>query len=232
MNKRILVLALLAAPVAALAHNAPGALRLGVSETHVGMGAGASANMPGLQIGVGGMYHGVGIRAGVSYARGAGASLETLGVRATANPRAALSPYASLGVIDLASLSGATSTVRGYQINQFTGAITPTTTTTNLPVRGVLMGYGFVGLRARLNLNPRWQIAAHAGVGAGVGGSTTGLPAAAPGGSPFATDMGVAIRYRVTPHAVAALTYSREVIPVRGASFRSSGIALTVARTF
>ena len=231
MNK-LLVLALLAAPVAALAHNAPGALRLGVSETHVGMGAGASANMPGLALGVGGLYRGVGVRASLSYARGAGASLETLDVRAVVNPTAPLSPYASLGTIDLADLSGATSTATTYAVNPTTGVITPTTTTQALPVRGVLMGYGFVGLRARLDLNPRWQIAAHAGVGAGIGGSTTGLPAATPGGSPFATDMGVAIRYRVTPRAVAALTYSREVIPVRGTTFRSDGVSLTVARTF
>ena len=228
MNKRILVLALVCAPVAALAHKG-GALRLGVSETHVGM-ASASANMPGLQIGVGGMYHGVDIRAGVSYARGAGASLETFGVRATANPRAALSPYASLGMIDLADLSGATTTTN-YQVNAG-GLITPTTTTTDLPVRGVVMGYGLVGLRARLDLNPRWSLAAHAGIGAGFGGSTTGLPAVGGGRSPFATSVGASLQYRVTPHAVAALTYTREVIPVRGATFRREGVALTMARTF
>lgn len=230
MNKRILVLALLAAPVAALAHNAPGILRFGVSQMHVVMG-GAAANMPGLRLGVGGQYRGVGIRAGVSYARSGSASLETLDIRATANPRAALSPYTALGMIDLADLSGATSTATTYQVNSG-GLITPTTTTQALPVRGVVMGVGFVGVRARLNLNPRWSLAAHAAVGAGFGGSVTGLPAAAPGGSPFATDMGVAIRYRVTPHAVAALTYSREVIPVRGATFRSEGVSLTVVRTF
>lgn len=230
MKKHLLVLSLAALPVAALAHNAPGTLRLGVSETHAAL-AGASANMPGLRLGVGGQYRGVGIRAGVSYARGAGASLETLGVRATANPRAALSPYLAAGMIDLASLSGATSSTTIYQVNSG-GLITPITTTTNLPPRGVVMGYGFVGLRARVALNPRWQIAAHAGVGAGVGGSTTGLPAAAPGGNPFATSFGAGMRYRISRHTTAALTYSREVIPVRGATFRSSGIALTVARTF
>ena len=230
MNKRILVLALLAAPAAALAHTG-GTLRLGVSQMHVGMGAGASANMPGLRLGVGGQYRGVGIHAGVSFARGAGASLETLGVRATASPHATLSPYASLGMIDLAALSGATSSQTTYQVNSG-GLITPTTTTTALPPRGVLMGYGFVGLRARLNLNPRWSASAHAGIGAGIGGSVTGLPPTPAGRSPFATSIGVAIRYRVTPHTVAALTYTREVIPVRSATFRSSGIALTVARTF
>lgn len=233
MKKRIAIfaLALALAPIAAMAHNAPGALRLGVSYDHTTM-AGASANMPVLSLGVGGQYHGVGVLASLSYTRGAGASLETFGVRVVTSPRAALSPYLAAGMIDLASLSGATSTVQGYQINQFTGAITPTTTTTDLPVRGVVMGYGFVGLRAKVALNPRWQIAAHAGVGAGFGGSVTGLPATTGSHSPFATDMGVAIRYRVTGHATAALTYTRELIPVRGATFRSSGVSLTVVRIF
>ena len=229
-QKNLLLLTLALAPVAALAHTG-GALRLGVSQMHVGMGAGASANMPGLRLGVGGQYRGVGVRASLSYARGAGASLESLNVRAIASPRAALSPYASLGMIDLASLSGATSTATTYQVNSG-GLITPTTTTTDLPVRGVVMGYGFVGLRARVALNPRWQIAAHAGIGAGIGGSATGLPAAAPGGSPFATSFGAGIRYRVTPHTVAALSYSRTAIPIRGAAFCSEGVSLTVARTF
>ena len=230
--RNLLLLTLALAPVAALAHNAPGTLRLGVSETHVGM-AGASANMPGLSLGVGGQYHGVGVRASLSYARGAGASLslETLDIRATANPRAALSPYASLGVIDLASLSGATSTATTYQVNSG-GLITPTTTTQALPPRGVVMGVGFVGLRARLNLNPRWSLAAHAAVGAGFGGSVTGLPASAGGRSPFATSFGAGMRYRISRHTTAALIYSREVIPVRGVTFKSEGIALTVARTF
>ena len=230
MKKNLWLLALALAPVAALAHTPGGVLRLGVSQMHVGMG-GASANMPGLQIGVEGMYHGVGIRSGVSFARGAGASLEVLNVRATANPRAALSPYASLGMIDLSSLSGATSTVTAYQVNSG-GLITPTTTTQALPLRGVVMGDAFVGLRAEAALNPRWSLAAHAGIGAGIGGSTTGLPSASSGANPFATDLGVAIRYRVTPHAVAALTYSRLAVPVRGATFKSEGVALTVVRTF
>ncbi len=230
MNKLgIAILAL--APAVALAHNAPGTLRLGVSQMHVAMGAGAAANMPGLRLGVGGVYHGVGIRAGVSYARGAGASLENLGVRATANPRAALSPYASAGVIDLASLSGATSTATTYQVNSG-GLITPITTATNLPPRGVVMGVGFVGLRARLDLNPHWSVSAHAGIGAGIGGSVTGLPATTGSHSPFATDLGMGIRYRVTPHAIAVLTYSRLAVPVRGVTFKSEGVALTVARTF
>ncbi len=231
MNKLgIAIFALALAPTVALAHNAPGTLRLGVSETHAAL-AGASANMPGLRLGVGGQYRGVGIRAGVSYARGAGASLETFRVRAVANPHAALSPYASLGMIDLASLSGVTSTTTAYSVNTSTGQITPTTTTTDLPVRGVLMGYGFVGLRARVALNPRWALAAHAGIG-GVGGSTTGLPSAAPGGNPFATSFGAGMRYRISRHTTAALTYTREVIPVRGATFHDEGVELSVARTF
>ena len=228
-QKNLLLLTLALAPVAALAHTG-GTLRLGVSEIHVGMGAGASANMPGLHLGVGGLYRGVGIQTGVSFAHGAGASLEVLNVRATANPTAVLSPYLSAGMIDMASLDGATSTT-DYQVNSG-GLITPITTTTNLPPRGVTMGYGFAGLRARLDLNPRWQIAAHAGIGAGIGGSTTDLPASAGGRSPFATDMGAAIRYRVTSHAVAALTYTREVIPVRGTTFRNAGVELSMARTF
>ena len=231
-QQKLLTLVLALAPVTALAHtSSPGALRLGVSETHVGM-AGASANMPGLTLGVGGLYRGVGVRAGLSYARGAGASLEVLNVRATASPRAVVSPYMSVGLVDLASLSGATSSQTTYGINPTTGVITPTTTTQTLPPCGVVMGDAFVGLRAMLDLNPRWFLAAHAAVGAGFGGSVTGLPAAAPGGSPFATDMGVAIRYRVTGHAIAALTYSRLAVPVRGVTFKSEGVALTVARTF
>ncbi len=230
MNKLgIAILAL--APSVALAHNSPGTLRLGVSYNHTSL-SGAAANMPGLTLGVGGQYHWVGIRAGVSYARGDGASLETFGARAVASPHAAVSPYMSVGLVDLASLSGATSTATTYQVNSG-GLITPITTVTNLPVRGVVMGYGFAGLRARLDLNnPRWQIAAHAGIGTGIGGSTTGLPTAAPGGSPFATSVGASLRYRVTPHAVAALTYTRVAIPVRGVTFRSEGVELSMGRIF
>ncbi len=229
-QQKLLTLVLALAPVTALAHtSSPGALRLGVSETHVGM-AGASANMPGATLAVGGRYRGVWVRAGLSFARGAGASLEVLNVRATANPTAALSPYLAAGLIDLTSLDGATSTT-DYQVNAG-GLITPTTTTTNRPLRGAVMGYGFVGLRARVDLNPRWQIAAHAAIGAGFGGSVTGLPATSQGGSPFATDLGMVIRYRVTGHATAALTYTREVIPVRGATFRSEAVELSMVRTF
>ena len=227
MIKRIAILGLALAPSVALAHTG-GTLRLGVSETHAAL-SGAAANMPGLTLGVGGQYRGVGIRAGVSFARGDGASLETFGARAVASPHAAVSPYASLGMIDLASLGGATTTT-DYQVHSG-GLITPTTTTTNLPPRGVAMGYGFVGLRARLDLNPRWQIAAHAAVGAGIGGSVTGLPAGTTDGSPLATSFGAGIRYRISPHAIAALTYSRTAIPVRGATFRCSGVALTMVRT-
>ncbi|AWP23158.1 hypothetical protein C4901_07310 [Acidiferrobacter sp. SPIII_3] len=233
MIKRIAILGLALAPSVALAHNSPGTLRFGISETHVGM-AGAAANMPGLTLGVGGQYHGVGIRAGVSYARSGGASLEALRIRATASPRATLSPYLSAGMIDLASLGGATSSAITYAVNPTTGVITPATTITDLPPRGVVMGYAFAGLRARVALNPRWALAAHAGIGAGIGGSVTGLPASSAGGgrSPFATLFGAGIRYRVTPHTVAALSYSRTAIPVRGATFRCSGVALTMARTF
>ena len=230
MNKLgIAIFGLALAPAVALAHN--GTLRLGISETHASL-AGVSANMPGLSLGVGGVWHGLGIRAGVSYARGAGASLETLGVCATVNPTAVLSPYASLGMIDLADLSGATSTAITYAVNPTTGVITPTTTTQALPPRGVVMGVGLVGLRARVALNPRWALAAHAALGAGIGGSTTGLPASAGIRSPFATDLGMGIRYRISPHAIAALTYSRTTVPVRGATFKSEGVALTMVRIF
>ena len=229
MNK-LALFALALAPIPAMAH-AGGALRLGVSYNHTSL-SGASANMPGATLGVGGRYRGVGVRAGLSFARGAGASLEVLNVRATANPTAALSPYLAAGLIDLASLSVATSSQTTYGINPATGVITPTTTTQALPPRGVVMGVGLVGLRARVALNPHWQIAAHAGIGAGIGGSTTGLPASAGSRSPFATDLGMVIRYRVTGHATAALTYTRDVIPVRGATFRSEAVELSMVRTF
>ena len=232
MKKNLFAVAVLAlAPGVAAAAGGSGALRLGVSETHVGM-AGASANMPGFSLGVGGLYRGVGIHAGVSFARGAGASLEVLNVRATASPHAAVSPYMSVGLVDLASLSGATSSQTDYGINPTTGVITPTTTTQALPPRGVLMGYGFVGLRAKVALNPRWSLAAHAALGAGIGGSVTGLPASAGSHSPFATDLGMGVRYRVTPHAVAAITYSRLAVPVRGATFRSEAVELSMVRIF
>ena len=230
MKKRnFLILSLAALPLTALAHN--GTLRLGISETHASL-SGASATMPGATLGVGGLYRGVGIRAGVSYAHGAGASLETFWVRATASPRAVLSPYLSAGAIDLASLSGATSTATDYQVSSG-GLISPVTTTIGLPTRGVVMGFGFVGLRAHYILNPRFFLTAHAGIGAGVGGSAAGLSATSQGGgSPFATSLGVGMRYRVTGHATAALSYSRVAIPIRGATFRSSGVSLTVARRF
>ena len=229
-NLWLLTLALALAPIPALAHT-PGALRLGVLEAHTSL-SGASANMPGATLAVGGRYRGVGVRAGLSFARGAGASLEVLNVRATASPHAVVSPYMSVGLVDLASLSVATSATTDYQVNAG-GLITPTTTTQALPPRGVVMGYGLAGLRARLDLNPRWQIVAHAGIGAGVGGSAAGLPATSQGGgSPFATSFGAGMRYRISPHAVAALTYTRVAIPVRGATFRSSGVSLTMVRTF
>ncbi len=236
MNRNNLLLALTlsaALPVTALAHvtSLGGALRFGAFESHAAL-AGASANMPGLRLGVGGLYRGVDIRARVSYARGDGASLETFGVRAVASPRAVLSPYLSAGMIDLASLTGATGTATAYSVNPTTGVITPTITTTDLPPRGVVMGVAFVGLRARVALNPRWALAAHAALGAGIGGSVTGLPSTTGSRSPFAMSMGVGMRYRVGDGSVVALTYTREVVPVRGATFRSSGVSLTMARTF
>ena len=226
--KYLLVPLLAALPMAAMAHTNPGALRLGVFYNHTSL-AGAPANMPGLRLGVGGLYRGVDIRAGVSYARGDGASLETFGVRAVASPRAVLSPYLSAGMIDLASLTGATSSQTTYGINPVTGVITPTTTTTDLPARGVVMGDAFVGLRAKVALNPRWSLAAHAALGAGIGGSVTGLPVTTGSRSPFATDLAMGVRYRVTPHTVAALAYTRTAIPVRGASFLSSGVSVQVS---
>ena len=232
MKKNLFAVAVLAlAPGVAAAAGGSGALRLGVSETHVGM-AGASANMPGFSLGVGGLYRGVGIHAGVSFARGAGASLEVLNVRATASPHAAVSPYMSVGLVDLASLSGATSSQTTYGINPATGVITPTTTTQALPPMSAIMGYGFVGLRARYSLQPRVIPLAHAALGAGFGGSTTGLQPAAAAASPLATSLGVGMRYRVTRRLAAGLTYTRVVVPVRGATYRSGEVAIQVSALF
>ena len=172
MMKNPLVLLLAALPMAAVAHtNHSARLQIGVFQNHVTLG-GAAGNLAGLSIGVKGMSRhlgGMGVRARLSYAAGNGASLETLAARIVAYPRQGISPYVSLGALDLSTLSGVTSVTTSYSINPMTGIISPTTTTTALPPIGMAMGYGFVGLRAHYRLNPHLVLTAHAALGAGVG---------------------------------------------------------------
>ena len=237
MKKSIFAVAVVFALAPGLAFASPHGARLqvGAFQNHVGFG-GAAGNLSGMSLGIKGVSRrlgGVGVRAGVSYSRGAGASLETLDVRAVANPAAALSPYLSAGVVDLSLLSGATSSATTYSINQATGVISPVTTTTALPPTSMVMGVGFVGLRARYALNPRLLLAAHAALGAGFGGSATGLPPAAAGAtSPLATSVGLGMRYAMTRHTSVGLTYTRTSIPNRGATFLSSGVSVQVSALF
>lgn len=234
-NVLLLPLLLAALPTTALAHTNPGAgLQVSASQNFVTFG-GASGNLSGLSLGVKGVSRrldGAGVRARLSYAVGGGASLEALAVRVVAYPRQGISPYTSVGVLDLSALSGATATTTSYSINPTTGVINPTTTTVPLSPTGVVMGYGFVGLRAHRALNPRLSLTAHAALGTGVGGSTTGLPASSGTGNALATSLGVGMRYRVTKSLDAALTYTRIAIPVRGTTFQSSGIAIQASYLF
>lgn len=232
--KNVLPLLLAALPMTALAHTHDARLQVSASQNFVTFD-GASGNLSGLSLGVKGVSRrldGAGVRARLSYAVGGGASLEALAVRVVAYPRQVISAYASVGVLSLNSLSGATSVTTAYSINTTTGAIIPSTTTVDLPPVSVTTGDVFVGLRAHTTLNPRLVLNAHAALGTGVGGSTTGLPAAASASNPLATSLGVGMRYRITKSLDAALTYSRTSIPIRGADLKSSGVIATVSYLF
>jgi hypothetical protein len=234
MKKLFAVAVLALAPgIAAAAGGAR--LQVGLSQNNVAFG-GADGNLAGAYLGVSGVSRrlgGVGVRARLSYAvGGGGASLETLAVRAVAYPRQGISPYLGLGVLDLSTLAGATSVATSYAINTTTGVISPVTTTTALPPTSLVMGVGLVGLRARYVVNPRLLLTAHAALGAGFGGSTTGLPPAAGSASQLATSLGVGMRYAMTRRLDAALTYTRTAIPVRGATYRSGEVAIQVSALF
>ena len=221
-------------PAAALAHTPGARIQVSAFQNHVAFG-GAAGNLSGLALGIHGVSHrlgGIGVHARLGYAVGDGASLETLGARIVAYPHRGISPYMSLGAVDLSSLSGATSATTSYQVNTTTGAITPTTTITQLPPVGVVMGDVFAGLRGRYALNPRMSLVAHAALGDGVGGSVTGLAASAPGSSTLATSYGVGMRYRVTKAMDARLVYSRTSIPVRGSTFKSGGVSVGMSYLF
>ena len=200
----IAALVLASMPCLASAHGAR--VQVGGLQDHVTFGGG-TANMSGASLGITGVSHrlgGIGIRARFGYADGFGASLETLGVRVVGSPRRRISPYMSLGVLDLSSL----------------------------PPVGVVMGDVFAGLRGRYVINPRLSLMAHVAMGEGIGGSVTGLAPQANTGSVLATSFGVGARYRVTNRLNAGVSYTRESIPVRGSTFKNDGIEARVSYLF
>ena len=139
------VMALVSMPCIASAHGAR--VQVGGLQDHVTLGGG-TANLSGAFLGISGVSHrlgGIGIRARLGYADGFGASLETLGVRVVGSPRRRISPYVSLGVLDLSSL--AVPPMVSYVFN--TTTFTQSTVTTNPPPVGVVMGDVFAGLRGR-----------------------------------------------------------------------------------
>ncbi len=235
LNHQYLLAAAIAAtlPTVAMAHQGARVTVGGVYQ-HISL-AGAGGNLSGATLGIEGVSRrlsGVGVRARLSYAVGNGAELETLGARIVAYPHRGISPYMSLGAVDLSNLAGATSATTSYQVNTSTGAITPTTTITHLPSVGVVMGDAFVGLRGRYAINHRLALAAHVALGEGVGGSVTGLAPQSSGGSTLATSFGAAMSYRLSGGADLSLGYSQESIPMRGATFKSSGVTAAVSRRF
>ena len=224
----IAALVLASMPCLASAHGAR--VQVGGLQDHVTFGGG-TANMSGASLGITGVSHrlgGIGIRARFGYADGFGASLETLGVRVVGSPRRRISPYVSLGVLDLSSL--AVPPMVSYVFN--TTTFTQSTVTTNPPPVGVVMGDVFAGLRGRYVVNPRLSLMAHAAIGEGIGGSVTGLASQANTGSVLATSFGVAVRYRVTNRLNAGVSYTRESIPVRGSTFKNDGIEARVSYLF
>ncbi|MDA8205133.1 MAG: hypothetical protein M0Z36_03620 [Thermaerobacter sp.] len=210
-SQLIAVLALAAMPCIASANGAR--VQVGGLQDHVSFGGG-TANLSGAFLGISGVSRrlgGIGIRARLGYADGFGASLETLGVRVVGSPHQRISPYASLGVLDLSSL-----------------AVPPTTSY----VFNLVMGDVFAGLRGRYVVNPRLSLMAHAAMGEGVGGSVTGLAPQSGTGSVLATSFGVAMRYRVTNRLSAGVSYTQESIPARGSTFKNDGIEARVSYLF
>ena len=227
-SQLIAVLALAAMPCIASANGAR--VQVGGLQDHVSFGGG-TANLSGAFLGISGVSRrlgGIGIRARLGYADGFGASLETLGVRVVGSPRRRISPYVSLGVLDLSSL--AVPPMVSYVFN--TTTFTQSTVTTNPPPVGVVMGDVFAGLRGRYVINPRLSLMVHAAMGEGIGGSVTGLAPQSGTGSVLATSFGVAMRYRVTNRLSAGVSYTQESIPARGSTFKNDGIEARVSYLF
>ena len=119
-----------------------------------------------------------------------------------------------------------------YSVNPQTGVITPQQTAVAVPPAGVVTGFVFAGLHAAIPVNANLSLVGHAAIGAGLGGSVTGLPPAQGARSEVATSYGVAMRYDLADGPTLSVGYDRESIPVRGATFKSGGVAVSVSYLF
>ena len=232
MNRQHLLAAAIAAtlPTVAMAHNMGARVSLGGDFQHIAVGQSAG-NMPGIEFGISQQAAGLGIRARLSLARGAGAELDSGSVRLLAYPRNRVSPYLTVGGLSLSGLDGVAVTT-DYSVNPTSGAITPVAVTAPVAPVGITMGFAFLGLHAAIPVNANLSLVGHAAIGAGLGGSATGLPAVAGAHGEIARSVGVAMRYRLAAGPVLSIGYSAQSIPVRGATFQSSGVVASVGRRF
>ena len=234
MNRQYLLAAAIAAallPTVAVAHNHGARVSVGGSYQHVAIGQSAG-NMPGITFGISQQAAGIGIRARLSLARGAGAELDTGSVQILAYPHHRVSPYLTVGGLALSNLSG-TASETVYSVNTTTGAISGSQVPVAVPPASVAMGFVFAGLHASVPVNSRLSLDGHVALGAGIGGSATGLPPAAGARNEIAHEVGVALRYRLAHRGpVLSIGYDQESIPVRGATFKSGGVIASVGRRF
>ena len=217
-------------PTVAMAHNRGARVSLGGSYQHVSAGQ-AAGNLPAITFGISQDAGGIGIRARISLARGAGAELDSGSVRLLAYPHHRVSPYLTVGGLALSNLAGV-ATETDYSINPTTGVITPQQTAVAVPPASFAMGFVFAGLHASVPVNSRLSLTGHVAIGGGIGGSAVGLPPAQGARSEIARSYGVAMRYDLADGPILSIGYDQESIPVRGAVFKTGGIEASVARRF
>jgi hypothetical protein len=232
MNQHVLAAAVAAAllPTVAMAHNQGARVSVGGTYQHLAIGQ-AAGNLPAITFGISQDAGGIGIRARLSLARGAGAELDSGSVRLLAYPRNRVSPYLSVGGLSLSNLAG-TATETTYAVNPTTGVIAPQQVPVAVPPASVVTGFAFAGLHASVPVNSRLSLRAHAAIGAGLGGAATGLPPAAGARSDLARSVGVAMRYRLAGGPILSIGYDQESLPMRGAVFKTGGIEASVGRRF
>ncbi len=217
-------------PTVAMAHNHGARVSVGGSYQHVAIGV-ASGNLPGVDFGISQRAGGIGIRARLSLARGAGAELDSGSLRFLAYPGRRVSPYLSVGGLSLSNLAG-TATETTYAVNPMTGVITPQQVAVAVPPVGVVTGFAFLGLHSSIPVNSALTLTGHVAIGAGLGGSATGLPPAGGAHSDLARAYGVAMRYRLPDGPVLSVGYSQESLPMRGSVLKVGGIEASVGRRF
>ena len=231
LNQHVLAVAVAATFLPTVAMDHQGArVTVGGVYQHLAIGQ-AAGNLPGITFGISQRAEGIGIRARLAVARANGAELDSGSVRFLAYPGRRVSPYLTVGGLSLSGLGGVAVTT-DYAVNPTSGVITPVAVTAPVAPVGVTMGFVFAGLHAAIPVNSALSLVGHVAIGAGLGGSETGLPPAMGARSEIARSYGVAMRYRLAGGPVLSVAYDRESIPVRGATFKSGGVAVSVSYLF